>query len=310
MNSAQLREGLLGVAAPGTIAALLSFIGFWSASLLSRKDEHSKLAKRLGRLGPALGFAAAYFYIFAFIQTVSFSSPSASAKQVYFIIAAGAFAVLEAFSVRAKVQPTVRWLSRLLIVGGVLYFQYATIRNRWGAGVETIAWTAGVGLWMLLAFGALDVLVKRSNLTSTALSLAAVPMFAMPAIFASGASAQWQIALGLFAALAGLAVVGMIFRERSIGHGVGTIYIVWLSGVFVSGHFLSEMPRWHAGVLAAVPFLMLIPELRPKMCRHRRLAIRIAIIAGACVAISWASVPEFIDALTGGGAKSEFEYYG
>jgi hypothetical protein len=310
LNSAQLREGLLGVAAPGFLGALLALLGFWGASIVRRKNEHSKTAKRLDQLGPTLGFAAGYLYIFAIIQTVSFTSPSASAKQIYILLAAVVVAVLESLSTRATKQPMIRWLGRLLIVGGTLYFQYATIRNRWEPGVEMIAWTAGIGLWMMLAFGALDTLVRKSNLTSTALSLAALPMLAIPAIFASGASAQWQIALGLFAAMAGIACVGMIFRERSIGFGVGTIYIAWLSGVFVSGHFLSELPQWHAGVLAAIPFLMLIPELRPKMCRHRRLAIRLAIIAAACITISWTSVPDFFAALTGGGAESEMDYYG
>ncbi|PHQ82554.1 MAG: hypothetical protein COB69_01615 [Phycisphaera sp.] len=314
MNAAQLREGLIGVAMPGMAGLLFALAGFWLGSYLKRRNDRSKIAKRIERLGPPIGFGLGYLLVLLSVQgtppTLKLSSISASHWQLIFLCVAIVFALAESFSLRATKQPAIRWFGRFVLVAGVLVFQLSSARKyQWEPGVEQIAWTAGVGLWMLFAFGALDLLSVRARVTSASLSLAAIPALAIPAIFDSGATAQWQIALAVASALFGIALVGMIFRERYIGQALGTIYIVWLGGMLVVAHLYSEMPAWRAGLLAALPFAVLIPERWPKLCRHRRFAIRMAIIAAVCLAVSWGAIPGFLETLTGGGGSSDYDYY-
>lgn len=310
MNEAQLREGLLNVAVPGLSGALSVLITFWVASIVRKKNEHSKLSKKLERLGPVLGLAAAYIAVLAIYPTLNLTGGSASDRQGLIAIAAVLFAIIESLTTRATVQPTVRWLGRLALVGGVLGYQYVSIRRQWAAGTETIAWHAGIGLWMLLAFGALDRLSSKATLTPVALTLAIVPMLALPSIFDAGASSNWQVAMGVGFSLVGIALAGLVFRGRSIGHAIGTVYIVWLSGVLVACHFVSYMPLWHACVLAATPLLMVVPEFVPKLKGKSQTFARFLLLAAACISISWAAVPSFVEALTGKSSGDELDYYG
>lgn len=310
MNDAQLREGLLNVAVPGLSGALAVLLSIWLASLIRKKNEHSKLARRLDRLGPPVGLALGYLVVFALYPTFKLTSGSASDRQSVILLGAVFFALFEAMTLRATVQPTVRWLGRLAIVAGVLGYQYISIRRQWEPGTETIAWHVGIGFWMLFSFGALDRLSTKTTTTPAALSLAVVPMLALPSIFDAGASSNWQVAMGVGFALAGIALAGLIYRGRSIGQAIGTIYIVWLSGVLVACHFVSYMPLWHAGVLAATPFLMVLPEFIPKLRGKAQTGVRFALLAAACIVISWSSVPGFIDALTGKSSGDEYDYYG
>lgn len=310
MNEAQLREGLLNVAVPGLSGALSVLITFWIASIVRRKDEHSKLAKKLERLGPVLGLSAAYITVLAIYPTLNLTGGSASDRQGVIVLAAVLFVIIESLTSRATVQPTVRWLGRLVLIGGILGYQYMSIRRQWDPGTETIAWHAGVGLWMLLAFGALDRLSMKTTITPAALSLAVVPMLALPSIFDAGAASNWQVAMGVGFSLVGIALAGAVFRGRSIGQAIGTVYIVWLSGVLVACHFVSYMPLWHACVLAATPLLMVVPEFVPKLKGKAQVVVRFALLAAACIAISWASVPSFVDALTGQSSEDDFDIYG
>lgn len=310
MNEAQLREGLLNVAVPGLSGALSVLITFWIASIVRKKDEHSKLAKKLERLGPVLGLSAAYITVLAIYPTLNLTGGSASDRQGVIVLAAVLFAIIESLTSRATVQPTVRWLGRLVLIGGVLGYQYMSIRRQWDPGIETIAWHAGIGLWMLLAFGALDRLSTKTTITPAALSLAVVPMLALPSIFDAGAASNWQVAMGVGFSLVGIALAGVVFRGRSIGQAIGTVYIVWLSGVLVACHFVSYMPLWHACVLAATPLLMVVPEFVPKLKGKTQAGVRFALLAAACIAISWSSVPSFVDALTGQSSEDDFDIYG
>ncbi|GAB5495115.1 MAG: hypothetical protein Phyf2KO_01950 [Phycisphaerales bacterium] len=310
MNEAQVREGLLNVAVPGLFGALSVLITFWIASIVRKKDEHSKLAKKLERLGPVLGLGAAYITVLAIYPTLNLTGGSASDRQGVIVIAAILFAIIESLTSRATVQPTVRWLGRLALVGGVLGYQYMSIRRQWDPGTETIVWHAGIGLWMLLAFGALDRLSAKTTITPAALTLAIVPMLALPSIFDAGAASNWQVAMGVGFSLVGIALAGLVFRGRSIGQAIGTVYIVWLSSVLVACHFVSYMPLWHACVLASTPLLMVVPEFVPKLKSRSQTVVRYALLAAACIVISWASVPSFFDALTGKSSGDEFDYYG
>lgn len=313
MTQEQIRDGLLGVAAPGVLGVLGALTGFWVSSILARRDEQSRLAIRLERLGPALGLGLAYLLVlWAFVgapATFKLGSISASHWQVILATAALGFVVAEALSTRATKQPMIRWAGRLVLVAVILWFQLGSARrNQWDAGVEAIAWTAGFGLWLVLAFGAMDLLQRRANAAPAGFSMAAVPMVGIPAIFDSGATAQWQIALGVGVALVGLAVVGLLLRGRSLGSPVGTLYVLWLSGVIVVGHLYSEMPLWHAAVLAGTPFLLVLPELRSKLSWKAKLGLRLGLVALACGAISFKAAPEFVKTFTGGGA-SELDFY-
>lgn len=313
MTQEQLRDGLLGIAVPGAIGALGAFVGFWVSSYMTRRDEHSKRARRLERLGPALGFGLAFVLVLWAIQGLPPEwNPvrmSASHRQFLLAVVGVVLVSLEAFSLRATKQPMLRWAGRLVLVGLVLWLQLASARrHQWEAGVETIAWTAGFGLWMVLAFGAMDLLDRKTNAAPMGFSMAAVPMFTVPAVFDSGASAQWQIAVGVGVALIGMALVGLIVKGRSLGSPVGTLFVLWLSGVIVVGHFYSEMPMWHAVVLGAMPFLLVLPELKGKLNWKARLAVRIAIVAIAGGVISFKAAPVFVKSFTGGGA-SELDFY-
>ena len=300
---------------PGMSGLLFCLAGFWLGSYLKRRNDRSKLAKRAERLGPPIGFGLGYLLVLLSVQgtppALKISSISASHWQLIFLCVAVVFALAESYSLRATKQPGIRWLGRFVLVAGVLVFQLSSARkHQWEPGIERIAWTAGVGLWMLFAFGALDLLSVRARVTSASLSLAAIPALALPAIFDSGATAQWQIGMAVASALFGIAVAGMAFRERYIGQALGTIYIVWLGGMLVVAHLYSEMPVWRAGALATLPFAMLIPEHWSKLCRHRRLALRMAIVTAVCIAVSWGAIPGFLETLTGGGGSSEDDYYG
>ncbi|MCA9273666.1 MAG: hypothetical protein KDA31_11550 [Phycisphaerales bacterium] len=313
MTQEQLRDGLLGIAAPGAIGALGAFIGFWVSSYLTRRDEQSKLARRVERLGPTLGFGLAFVLVLWAIQGLPPEwNPvrmSASHRQFLLVVLGLVLVSVEALSLRATKQPVFRWAGRFVLVGLVLWLQLASARqHQWDAGVESIAWTAGFGFWMVLAFGAMDLLNRKATTTPAGLSMAAIPMCSIPAIFDSGASAQWQIAVGVGMALIGMAFVGLMLRGRSLGSPVGTLFVLWLSGVIVVGHFYSEMPRWHAGVLAAMPFLLVLPELKGKLSWKAKLAVRIALVALAGGVISFKAVPVFVDSFTGGGA-SELDFY-
>lgn len=313
MTQEQLRDGLLGIAAPGAIGALGAFVGFWVSSYMTRRDEHSTKARRLERLGPALGFGIAYVLVLWAIVGLpaqwGLRAISASHMQTLLALLGLMLVGAESLSLRATKQPMIRWAGRLVLVGLVLWLQLASARrHQWDAGLETIAWTAGFGLWLVLAFGAMDLLQRKTNAAPAGFSMAAVPMFALPAIFDSGASAQWQIALGVGMALTGMAVVGLLLRGRSLGSPVGTLFVLWLSGVLVVGHFYSEMPLWHAGVLGTMPFLLVLPELRGKLHWKARLAVRIALIAVAGGVISFKAAPVFVKSFTGGGA-SELDFY-
>lgn len=313
MTQEQLRDGLLGIAAPGAIGALGAFAGFWISSYMTRRDEHSTKARRLERLGPALGFGIAYVLVLWAIVGLpaQWGLRAISASHMQFLLALLGLVLVgaEALSLRATKQPMLRWTGRLVLVGLVLWLQLASARRRqWEAGVETIAWTAGFGLWLVLAFGAMDLLHRKANAAPAGFSMAAVPMFALPAILDSGASAQWQIALGVGMALTGMAVVGLLLRGRSLGSPVGTLFVLWLSGVIVVGHFYSEMPMWHAVVLAAMPFLLVLPEFKSKLGWKTRLGVRIALVAVAGGVISFKALPMFVESFTGGGA-SELDFY-
>lgn len=313
MTQEQLRDGLLGIGAPGLLGALGALVGFWVSSILARRDEQSRLAGRLERLGPALGFGLAYVLVLWAIQGLppefKISSFSASNWQIVLGAVGLVLVSVEALSLRATKQPLIRWLGRLVLIGAVLWFQLGSARrNQWDAGFETIAWTAGFGLWMVLAFGAMDLLQRRASAAPAGFSMAAVPLFALPAIFDSGATAQWQIALGVAMALIGMAVVGLVLRGRSLGSPVATLFVLWLSGVIVVGHLYSDMPLWHAGVLASMPFLLLVPELRPKLSWKAKLGVRLALVAIAGGAISFKAAPTFVKTFTGGGA-TELDFY-
>lgn len=313
MTQEQLRDGLLGIAAPGALGALGAIAGFWISSILARRDESSRLAGRLERLAPTLGFGLAYaLVLWAFVglpATTKLASISASHWQLVIAVLALVLVSAEALSMRATRQPVIRWLGRLLLVAGVLWFQLASARkNQWEPGAIAIAWTAGFGLWLVLAFGAMDRFLSKTTAAPAAIPMAAAPMLAVPAIFDSGATAQWQVSLGVGMALAGLALVAMLFRGRTLGPTIGTLFVLWISGVIVSGHLYSEMPLWHAGVLAAVPFLLLLPELKKKLSPNARLVVRLALIVIAGGVISFKAAPGFVKTFTGGGA-SELDIY-
>jgi len=309
----QLRDGLLGIAAPGALGALGAVTGFWLSSILARRDEQSRLAGRLERLAPTLGLGLAYaLVLWAFVglpATTKLASISASQWQLVFAALAIVLVSAEALSARATKQPVIRWLGRLLLVAGVLWFQLTSARkNQWEPGTESIAWTAGYGLWLLLAFGAMDRFLSKTTAAPAAIPMAAAPMLAVPAIFDSGATAQWQVSLGVGMALAGIALVALLFRGRTLGPMIGTLFVLWISGVIVSGHLYSEMPLWHAGVLAGMPFLLLVPELKKKLGPNARLVVRLALIIVAGGVISFKAAPEFVKTFTGGGA-SELDFY-
>ncbi len=313
MTQEQLRDGLLGIAAPGAIGALGAFAGFWIASYLTRRDDHSRLAGRAERLGPAVGFGIAFVLVLWVIQglppTLKPGSISASHWQFLLGVVGLVLVCAEAMTTRATKQPMVRWVGRLVIIAAVLWFQLASARkNQWDAGTQAIVWTAGFGLWLVLAFGVMDLLQRKASAAPAGLSMAAVPMLAVPAIFDSGATAQWQIAMGVGMALVGMGLVGLLLRGRSLGSPVGTLFVLWLSGVIVVGHLYSEMPLWHACVLAAMPFLLIAPELRSKLSWKAKLAIRLVLVAVAGGAISFQAAPEFVETFTGGGA-TELDFY-
>ena len=309
----QLRDGLLGIAAPGAIGALGAFIGFWISSYLARRDEQSRLAGRFERLGPTLGLGLAFVLVIWAIQGLppTFKPGSISASHWQFLLAiiGLVLASAEALTNRATKQPLVRWAGRFVLIAIILWFQHASARkNQWDAGVETIAWTAGFGLWLVLAFGAMDLLQRKATAAPSAISMAAIPLLSVPAIFDSGATAQWQIAMGVGMALVGIAIAGLLLRGRSLTPPVGTLFVLWLSGVLIVGHLYSEMPRWHAIILAAMPILLVLPELKSKLSWKAKLIVRLALIAIAGGVISFQAAPEFVKTFTGGGA-TELDFY-
>lgn len=313
MTQEQLRDGLLGVAAPGLLGAMGALLGFWVSSILARRGESPRRALLLERLAPTLGVGLAYMLVlWAFVglpPDARLASISASQWQLVFAAIAIVLVGAEALTTRATRQPMIRWLGRLLLVAGVLWFQLASARkNQWEPGVESIAWTAGLGLWLVLAFGAMDRFLSKTTAAPSAIPMAAAPMLAVPAIFDSGATAQWQVSLGVGMSLAGLALVAMLLRGRTLAPMIGTLFVLWISGVIVSGHLYSEMPLWHAGVLAGMPFLLLVPEFRKKLSPTARLAVRLGLIAIAGGVISVRAAPEFVRTFTGGGA-SELDFY-
>ncbi len=313
MTQEQLRDGLLGIAAPGAIGALGAFAGFWISSYLARREEHSRLAGGFERLGPALGLGLAFVLVVWAIQGLppTFKPRSISASHWQFLLAIAGLVLVsaEAWASRATKQPAVRWAGRFVLIAAILWFQLASARmNQWDAGVEAIAWTAGFGLWLVLAFGAMDLLQRKATVAPSAISMAAIPLLSVPAIFDSGATAQWQIALGVGMALVGIALAGMLLRGRSLGPPVGTLFVLWLSGVLIVGHLYSEMPLWHAIVLAAMPFLLVLPELKSKLSWKARLIARLALIAVAGGAVSFQAAPKLVKTFTGGGA-TELDFY-
>lgn len=313
MTQEQLRDGLLGVAAPGLLGALGALLGFWVSSILAWRGESPRRAVLLERLAPTLGVGIAYvLVVWAFVglpPTSKLASISASHWQLVFAALALVLVSAEALSTRATRQPMIRWAGRLALVAGILWFQLASARqNQWDAGAEAIAWTAGYGLWLVLAFGAMDRFLGKTTAAPASIPMMLAAMVGVPAIFDSGATAQWQISLGLGFALAGLSAVALLFRGRTLGPMVGTLSVVWISGVLVSGHLYSDMPLWHAGVLAGVPFLLLAPEMKSKLGWRARLAVRVALIVAAMGVISLRAAPGFVKTFTGGGA-SELDFY-
>lgn len=311
MNSAQLHEGLMSLGVPGLIGLAFSAGCLWLSNWPGFKDNRTRWATRLEVLGVVLGLGVAYVFVYARLRGFEFASPSASSRQTYVLIAAVLASIIEAMTTRATRQPMVRWFGRLAIVGLVVGYQIASIRRNWDAGSETYAWHIGVGLWMLLAFGALDFFGSRARLGLGALTLASLPMLAMPALFAAGASSGWQIAMGVGAALLGIALAGVFFRERHLGRAIGTIFVVWLSGTIIeTSSYIGEMERWKSVVLACTPFLLVIAMVIPKLKPWTRTLVALVLVSAASIAISAESVGEFYREMTGSGPVDEFDIYG
>ena len=299
LTDVQIHDGVFGVAVPAGVGFFGALLGLWFGKRDADRSKSSVWSERVSVLGPVLGFGAGYVLTIALIQGLppnGLLTRSASHLQSLVVVLAVLLAGVDAFLRQGTRRTTFRWIGRAAIVAVVLAFQLRSAREyQWSAGLEEMAWTAGIGLWMLLTFVALDTTFTRSTTTASMVPLAIFAVFSIPAIFDAGATAQWQISLGMAAAMFGVAAAGLIVHDQRLGHPPATLLAVWFSGIVVLVYWYSEMPLWHAVIVALAPLAVPMPDvLWPKMCRHRRLALRSGIAAALGLSMSYGALPGFV----------------
>ena len=300
LSDVQIHDGVLGLAVPAGIGFLGAVLGLWFGARAAKRSDSARPASRLSVLGPVLGFGIGYIFTIVVIQGLpagGLLARSASHIQSLVVGAALVLAIVDTFQFGRKKGAAARWLGRAILVALVLVLQLRSAREyQWSAGLGQVLWTGGIGLWMLGSFAAFDATFSRTNSAAAVLPIGIFTVFSIPAIFDASATAQWQIALGVAMTLFGVAGAGLIFQNQRLQPPFGTVVVPWLSGVVVLAYLYSEMPLWRAATIAAAPLAISAPDvLWPRMCRHRRLAIRSGIAAALGLAVSYSAFPGFAE---------------
>jgi hypothetical protein len=312
LDDPRLMAGLLGVAGPGVLGLVCS-LAAW-AVLRRRGDAapasgQQQPSPRVG-IGPALGFGLSYVLAsYAWVGLPDLSRlPVGASGWAWPIMVLGTIAAVVGEFIHPEGKGgrkglVLRWLGRGLVVAVVLLGPLKQPRSNYWDGTEAVLWTAGVGLWVLLGHVSFDRLSRRHGTAGFASLGAILTLGLVPAIFGAGVTAQMQIAVGLAASLAGVALAALIVRGPLGSRGLGGALTVWLAVVLTqSWQFVSEMSWTAFGAVAALPVVLagvdLLPVLR-RWPRLRLLVLRMVIVAGVTGWLAAAHVPDLLEQLTG-----------
>ncbi len=187
----------------------------------------------------------------------------------------------------ANFFPRVAWIARgvvAMFVAPVLVAGSSYVSDL--AGPDTREWSpaatwgiyAALGLTLLVVWAAMIYLVRRTRERTPLVCLAVAALAAGPIVIFSGYATGGQMGVPLAAALAGVALGSLVWRQHSQIEGALGIGIVSLFSLLVIARLFAGLTDLNAGLVFAAPLLGWVPELLPSRIRWRS-ALRLALTA-------------------------------
>lgn len=264
------------------------------------------LAIRRGRAGAALAVGLG----FAIGQSWNLGRPSwppAMAMEWTLPIAvlATAFGIVDA---SWRLPALARWGARGAISAALLGVTLRSLMlNSWEVS-ESAAWLVGLGLAAVAFWANLDALAERLPGPARSSAPAVVAGFGAGALLISGSFTLGGLGMALAAALAAVALLGLVSPGLAAGRGVAAVVAPILLALLANGVFYSELPRGAAALLVAAPsaaWLARVGPLRRLGPRATALAVAgiVAVPAGIALAMAVAASPPLgVEAEVFGGA--------
>ncbi len=280
------RDIVVGVLLPALVSGLVVFIG----RLLG-----GRAARAAASLGVGIGFVVAYGALFG----VPSIQPLDSIDWLFFAaIVAGALGAIDAWF---WTSTRVRWrfLARALVVVA-LSVSLVWLLARHLLVFEWIGWRGPVhigliALMMTLVWAFTDLLHRRSGAFSLNLTLACVTGIASAAIAMSGTIRFGQIGGILFATLAAVATLGILFFRNPTPPGAALVFSALYVGLVSASSQLfliyGGLAHLNAALLLLAPVCAWLGELVPSRNATVRASARlVAALLPATVAATLAAI--------------------
>lgn len=172
-----------------------------------------------------------------------------------------------AFAARPRWLP---WLLRMAVAGcaaPILLYGSSYISEPAGPGsrewtpVQTGLILSGLAAMLAAVWGALGLLVKRSDRRSVPVVLAIVCAGASVTVMLSGYASGGQIGLAISAALLGAVIASLVLTGTPEMNSVVSLGVVGLFALLVVGRFFGQLSTANAALLFGAPILAWGAEL-------------------------------------------------
>jgi hypothetical protein len=274
---------LLGVVVPAAVAGV---------TLLTAWRLGGTEASR-GRWGGAVGlgsaYAAGHWGIFGWPP---FPAIEATQWIVYVVLVAAALGLLES---RIELTTAPRWTLRVALVSASLWLWLRPLVDYAWEPVQAVTRLVLLGLLALAFWAELELVSPRLARGSSWLVLLLVSIGSALALALSGSLALGQLA-GVLCAGLGAGFVAALLPGGRRAEGLPVVAVA-LAGLWLVGHFYSELPATSALLLAAAPLAALALPQRTLTGRSAALipALRVAAVLlpiAAAVALAHLASPE------------------